>query len=170
MIVLDFEGPRRFNFRIVAVFIDEGHVLIHRAGNENFWSLPGGRAEILEPTEETIRREMLEELGLTVTVRRLLWVMENFFTYESIEFHELAFYYLVDLPPDAPYRRKDAEFTRLELNLTPMYFKWVPIAELNSVKLVPSYLQSALHDLPESVRHVVHTDAKDIQTGPSIVD
>ncbi|OII68660.1 NUDIX hydrolase [Streptomyces sp. CC77] len=38
------------------------------------WDLPGGMAEANEPPEETVVRELSEELGLAVTVRGLLVV------------------------------------------------------------------------------------------------
>ena len=66
-------GPARFNFRVVGVALDRerGRALLHRAEHDDFWSLPGGRAELLEPAEATLRREMREELGVEVAVERL---------------------------------------------------------------------------------------------------
>jgi ADP-ribose pyrophosphatase YjhB (NUDIX family) len=165
LISLDFEQGRRFSYRIVAVCVDDGHVLLHRADYENFWSLPGGRAEILETSTTTVMREMKEELGVTVTVGRLLWVVENFFTFESRRFHELGLYYLVDLPAGSPYLKKEDVYTGLEADLAPLTFRWFPLARLENVKLVPSFLQSSLCRLPPAVEHVVHETSFDIQTG-----
>jgi 8-oxo-dGTP pyrophosphatase MutT (NUDIX family) len=72
MIVLD-QGGARFNYRIVGVAIDGVRVLLHRAEQDDFWILPGGRAELLEPATTTLRREMAEELGVAGEVGRLLW-------------------------------------------------------------------------------------------------
>ena len=52
-----------FNYRIVGVAVRGDEVLLHRAVTDDFWALPGGRAELLEPAEATLRREMREELG-----------------------------------------------------------------------------------------------------------
>jgi ADP-ribose pyrophosphatase YjhB (NUDIX family) len=60
----------RFNYRIVGVAMrgeeeqDQCEVLLHRAVTDDFWALPGGRAELLEPADATLRREMREELGV----------------------------------------------------------------------------------------------------------
>jgi ADP-ribose pyrophosphatase YjhB (NUDIX family) len=152
----------------VAVCVDDGHVLLHRADYENFWSLPGGRAEILETSSVTIAREIQEELGVAITVRRLLWVVENFFTFESRRFHELGLYYLVDLPPESPYLNKTDIHAGLEMDMVPLTFKWFPLEDLPSVKIVPTFLQSSLQRPPTCVEHVVHTDPADVQAGPSV--
>src|SRR5262245_28429314 len=98
MIRLD-QGNRRFNYRVVGVAIHDGSVLLHRAEHESFWTLPGGRAEHGETAEQTIRREMLEEIATGVLVDRLLWVVENFFEYEGVSYHELALYFLIHFRP-----------------------------------------------------------------------
>jgi 8-oxo-dGTP pyrophosphatase MutT (NUDIX family) len=59
-------------------FMTEGFCRIGPA-SEVFWALPGGRAEMGEVAEHTIRREMREEMSTDVVVIRLLWLVENFF-------------------------------------------------------------------------------------------
>src|SRR5688572_18605664 len=93
------QGNRRFNYRVVGVAIHNDSVLLHRADHEPFWTLPGGRAEHGETAEQTIKRELLEELTTEVHVDRLLWVVENFFEYEGWSYHELALYFLVRFRP-----------------------------------------------------------------------
>ena len=51
---------------------------------------------MLELTEDTIGREMKEELGIDIEVERLLWIGESFFSIEGVKFHELCFYYLIN--------------------------------------------------------------------------
>ena len=50
----------------------DGRLLLIRRGREpgrGLWSLPGGRVEAGETRPEAVRREVLEETGLDVTVR-----------------------------------------------------------------------------------------------------
>lgn len=51
-----------------------GRVLIVNPTYKQGWDLPGGMAEANEPPEDTVRRELLEELGIHVTLLRLLVV------------------------------------------------------------------------------------------------
>lgn len=152
------DGGRRFNYRIVGVAIHDGTVLLHRAGDEPFWTLPGGRAEMGEPAEQTIRREMQEELSTGVDVVRLLWLVENFFDYDNLSYHELALYFLIRFPPNSTPLTQNAFESRD--GDTRLQFKWFPIHEptLISLPLLPSFLPSDLGTLPTSVTHIVHRD------------
>ena len=55
MIVID-KAQRRFNYRIAGLAFRDGALLVHQAEGDDFWTLPGGRAEIGEPAEQTLRR------------------------------------------------------------------------------------------------------------------
>ncbi len=134
-------GGVQFNMRLVAVMIEGDRVLVHRAVPENFWSLPGGRAELLETAREGLAREMMEELDTKVEVGRLLWVVENFFEYGGTPFHELAFYFLVTIPPGSVLTRKDT-FSGHEEGIE-LTFLWVNLGDLDSMTLYPSFFQDS---------------------------
>lgn len=147
----------RFTFRVVGVAIHEGRVLLHQAEGDDFWALPGGRAELLEPAPETLRREMVEELGAEVEVERLLWVVENFFMHQELRHHELGMYFLMHFPPSSPVLRHASRFDGYEGHVRLIY-QWFPVADLAQLRLYPSFLRSELYDLPTTPQHVVHRD------------
>jgi ADP-ribose pyrophosphatase YjhB (NUDIX family) len=154
------EGGQRFNYRIVGVAVHEQTVLLHQAEDEDFWTFPGGRAELGEPAEQTLRREMKEEIGAEVEVVRLLWFVENFFEYAEKRYHEIALYFLIRFPPACqdPPRSGSFQGAEGEMKLT---FRWFPLdpVVLARLPLYPSFLQTALQQLPDSVRHIVHYGA-----------
>jgi ADP-ribose pyrophosphatase YjhB (NUDIX family) len=146
-----------FNYRIAGVAVDGDRVLLHRAEHEPFWSLPGGRAEFGETADATLRREMREELGVEVEVVRLLWFVENFFTYSGKRYHEIALYFLMRLPDGCKLLSNPGPFRGEEAG-TPLIFQWFPRMPeaLSDPPLLPSFLQTALQDLPESIGRVIH--------------
>lgn len=96
----------QFNYRVAGVAFNGNQVLLHKAENDNFWTLPGGRVELLEPSKDALKREMQEELGIDARVGRLIWVVETFFKEGETLFHELGLYYLMELPKDCFLYRK----------------------------------------------------------------
>ena len=58
----------RFTYRVAGIAIQDRRVLIHKDPDDDFWVLPGGRAEMMEQAHETLRREMFEETGFEVSV------------------------------------------------------------------------------------------------------
>jgi ADP-ribose pyrophosphatase YjhB (NUDIX family) len=146
-----------FNYRIVGVAVRGDEVLLHRAVTDDFWALPGGRAELREPAEATLRREMREELDVEVRVECLLWVVENFFTFRGVDHHELALYFLMGLPPGSAPATAREPFRGDEDGLE-LVFRWFPVAGLDRIRLYPTFLRESLRSLPATPVHVVHTD------------
>ena len=62
-----------------AVIFDETHteVLLTRRADNGLWCVPGGTMEAGESVEECCRREVLEETGLEVRLKRLVGVYSN---------------------------------------------------------------------------------------------
>jgi ADP-ribose pyrophosphatase YjhB (NUDIX family) len=152
------QGNCRFNYRVVGVAVHNGAVLLHRAGHEPFWTLPGGRAEHGETATETIKREMREELATDIEVIRLLWLVESFFEYDRWNYHELALYFLIQFPPESRPLSLNA-FDSVDGGV-PLRFHWFPIQreDLERLPLLPAFLPQGLTDLPRSIVHIVERD------------
>jgi ADP-ribose pyrophosphatase YjhB (NUDIX family) len=159
MITFDRDNIR-FTNRIVGIAYDGDRVLLHRAISDDFWAMPGGRAELLETAAETLRREMREEMNEEVTVERLVWIAENFFEYGPRSFHEIGFYFLMHLPPASPLRQKAEPFYGQEGDLQ-IIFQWFPVETLEQVYLFPAFLRTGLKNLPTSTVHIVQRDSKE---------
>jgi ADP-ribose pyrophosphatase YjhB (NUDIX family) len=74
----------KFNYRIAGISIYNKHVLLHRTIKDNFWSLPGGRCELLENSKDCIIREYKEEMNIEITVGRPLFFVEHDFRISKI--------------------------------------------------------------------------------------
>lgn len=158
--MLSFDlGSFRFNYRVAGICVHRGHVLLHRAESDGFWTVPGGRVEFGEPSRDALAREMREEIDMQVAVGRLLWVVENFFGYAGQSHHELGFYYEMVLPPGTERLDTSREFRGSDGGITLIY-RWFPVDHLSETYLLPSFLRAALRCLPSATEHVVHTDVK----------
>ncbi|MCA1672192.1 MAG: NUDIX hydrolase [Actinobacteria bacterium] len=60
-----------------AVFRDDGRVLAIQRRDTGEWQPPGGVLELAETFEEGVKREVLEETGISVDVERLAGVYKN---------------------------------------------------------------------------------------------
>jgi 8-oxo-dGTP pyrophosphatase MutT (NUDIX family) len=155
---MKFKPKRLFQMRIAGLGFRDGHVLVHRAVHETFWTFPGGRAEVGETSEETLKREMVEELGVEVKVGPLLWAVENFFHYEDRDWHELGFYYLMELPESFPFHSTDIVHRIVDTH--ELEFKWVEATRdsLKALDIPPYFIADEIEDLPTSPKHVVWRD------------
>ena len=156
MITFEIDGSR-FNYRTVGIVLDGERVLIHRSEMDDFWSLPGGRVEMMESAEGALRREMREELEIDVHIGRLVWIVENFFEYDGNPYHEIAFYFLMILPHDSHLYGRGESFAGNEEGLK-LTFKWYKIDELKKLELYPAFLKDRLRSIPGNTEHIVHTD------------
>lgn len=151
--------PRRFNFRVAGLGFRDGHVLVHRATHEAFWTFPGGRAEIGETSVETLTREMMEELGVAVTVGRMLWTVENFFRYEQLDYHEIGFYYLMEIPQTFPFHTEEIVH-RLKDGRNDLEFRWAKATTqaLRALDIPPYFIAEQIENLPETAAHIIWDD------------
>lgn len=141
-----------FNYRVAGIWIENGHVLLHRDVNETNWSLPGGRVEMAEDSQSSIQREFREELGIDVHVERMALVIENFFEHGGKDFHEIGFYYAITAEGNTA-SFKENTFHGIEGER--LIFKWTPIVDLEGVALYPECLRTTLKEMPSHIQHFV---------------
>lgn len=130
-----------FNYRVAGILIEKGNLLIHRSKKETHWSLPGGRVKLGEDARTSLKREMLEELALEAEASKHLWTVENFFTYNEKQIHEVGLYFEMKAEQPLPFHDGE-EFTVEEAER--LVFKWVPLEKLNEYVLYPEMVKNKL--------------------------
>ncbi|MGH0425488.1 NUDIX hydrolase [Bacillus pretiosus] len=128
-----------FNYRVGAICKHDNKILVLQGDGEDFWYVPGGRVKMLETSEEALKRELAEELAVPIEIRRLIWSVENFFTLSERKFHEISFYYEVELK-QLPANGADQYI--LEEEGRTYFFKWVQVEELDIYNLQPVFIIS----------------------------
>ncbi len=147
-------GRVHFTYRVGGIIIQDEHILFQTAFNEEFYFLPGGRAELGESAPASLAREMEEELGVIMNIERLLYIVENFYTEPQDTWHELGLYFLMTAPADSylnqslePIRREDEAGNHLR-------FDWLPIAQIETLPILPPIFQTVLKEIPECTLHI----------------
>jgi ADP-ribose pyrophosphatase YjhB (NUDIX family) len=84
--------------RVRAVIVRDDHTVLmdrtHHGDREVFYWLPGGGIEPGETSEESLRRELMEEAAVDIEIGRVLYVSENLFVESGDYRHEIILYRL----------------------------------------------------------------------------
>ncbi len=154
VISFPIEG-QRFNYRVAAVIIADGHVLVCREDDDTYTMLPGGRVELGEPSRLSLEREIAEELAMPAEVGALIATSESFYHREEQDFHELGFFYSAVLTGQGPNGISPWLVRQDEGH--DLHFHWVPLVgdALEKMNLLPAWLPAFLRDLPEGSVHIV---------------
>jgi 8-oxo-dGTP pyrophosphatase MutT (NUDIX family) len=93
----DRYAPSKIRVIAICVFRQGDRILVaegvDRVKQLPFYRPVGGGVDPGERSQDTIRRECQEELGLAVTDLVLLGALENLFTFENKAGHEIVFVY-----------------------------------------------------------------------------
>lgn len=154
VISFPIEG-QRFNYRVAAIIIADGHVLVCREDDDSYTMLPGGRVELGEPSLLSLEREIAEELAMQASIGPLMATSESFYRREGEDFHELGFFYPAQLTGQGPNGQSPWLVRQDEGH--DLSFYWVPLAgdDLETFNLLPAWLPDFLRNLPQGPVHVV---------------
>lgn len=148
-----------FSTRVAGVILFENHVLLQGEPGNTVWTLPGGGVELLEPSEEALRREIHEELGVDIQVDRLLWITEEFYMINDHPHHQYSFYYLISLQnADYVYDITHSIDSVDQNDSLDIIFRWFKIDDLKDITIYPNMLQTALQALPATTEHRILVD------------
>ncbi|MBM7635824.1 NUDIX hydrolase [Streptococcus saliviloxodontae] len=136
-----------YGVRVSALMIRDGQIYLVKSPKEGYYLL-GGAILVNETTEEAIKREIKEEVGISIEVEKLAFIVENHFTLEETSYHQVEFHYLVQ-PLGEPR-------TEIIEGGEARSCEWVPLDQLGSLDLNPSFLKKALHQLDTPLTHVTN--------------
>ena len=101
-----------------------------RSKNQTYYRPLGGTIEFGEHSEAAVRRELREELNVSVVLTRLLGVIENAFTVNGEPGHEIDFIYEVSVADID--RLRAGPIVAVEADGSPITCLWRPIAAFTS--------------------------------------
>ena len=147
-----------FNYRVGAIIIHDGKLLLMHNEEEPYYYTVGGRVHFNETTEETVVREVREEIGVDLEIDRFLFFQEQFFDGKvtGTHIHELGVYYLMK---DSPALEK-LECHSVTARGVAEELHWVPLEETGSLYIVPESIAARLRSLPEHAEHIIEIDER----------
>lgn len=156
-LTIEVEDPK-LNIRAGAVIIHNNKLLLHRNVNSDHYALPGGRIGLGENSEETIKREILEEMGKEVETVGYVSTIENFFEMKGFKYHEIMFVHKLEFKDE-----KDKLIEETIKNIEGkdyLEYQWIDINELDNYPIVPKVIKEILKekDLPI---HKINDDLKE---------
>ena len=123
----------RFSVRCAALFINKDKILIHRKRGDRFYTLPGGKCKLGEDSRHAVEREISEELNFNATMKRMVFIGENFFRSQHTKRHEILFVYLAS-------ERSTRQLIKLipdKIRTGNLNFEWMSMNRLKDVRLNP---------------------------------
>ena len=138
----------KFNYRVCAMIISDGKILAMHDERLPYFYLPGGRVKMGEAAEDTVIREVREELGIIAKIARPLWLNQAFFTedVDHLRYHELCIYFLMDIS-ETDLLERGNEFTVNEGKRTHI-FEWLDFDQLKEEYFYPLFLKKGIFNLP----------------------
>ncbi len=79
-----------FNYRVGAICKHDNKILILQNKGEDFWYVPSGRVKMLENSEDALKRELAEEIGVPIKRKRLIWSVKISLHFLSESFMRLV--------------------------------------------------------------------------------
>ncbi len=146
-----------FKFRVSGIVIKNGKILVVDMDDSGFYCLPGGYVELGETTEEAVQRELREETGSEVKVKKYLGVLENYFINKyGRKMHEISFYYLLEFV-DSNIQTED--FMRIENDKgyhIKLNFYWIDLDAIDPNMVKPEVLVPYLQKEELEFGHLIY--------------
>ena len=142
-LTIDIEDYR-LNIRAACIIKHNNKVLLHKSDAKEQYCLIGGRVELGENSENTIRREIKEELGKEIDITGYVSTIENFFTFEGSKYHEYMFVYEAEFRDEKDKLIEDT-LSNIEGNDYLKYY-WVDIKDIDNVDIKPKVIKDILKE------------------------
>jgi 8-oxo-dGTP pyrophosphatase MutT (NUDIX family) len=100
---------QRIRTLALGIFWDKGRILVNESYDsvkkQRYYRSLGGGIEFGETGAEALARELKEELNAEIANVRYLFTLENFFTYEGSQGHEIVLFYDATFIDESLYQR-----------------------------------------------------------------
>lgn len=138
-----------FGVRATALIIKDGKIFLTKDDKERYYTI-GGAIEINEESSQAAIREVKEELGIDCLVKELAFLVENRFTQNGLDFHNIEFHYLVEPIGELPTEMVEVGQKQA--------CEWVEVDNLVNLDIVPAFLKNQLPHWNGQMKHIVNME------------
>lgn len=151
-----------FSYRVAGICIQNGMLLLQKPTNDDGYAFPGGHVAFGEVHAETLTREFKEEIGADITVGELKWVGEMFFPWGDTPCHQICLYYIVKIeegqvPMSGSFKAEE----HLEGRNFGVEFHWLPLKQIDEIKIYPTNAKVLLERLEDGVQHFIYREEEE---------
>lgn len=147
----------KLNVRAAGIIIHNNKVLVHRDLNSDHYALLGGRVEIGEDSENTVKREIKEELDKDVEITGYISTIENFFEAKGEKYHEIMFVHKAEFINDEDKKIEDTLYNKEGKDH--IVYEWLELDKLQEYPLLPKIMKNILLENVFPV-HKINNDLK----------
>lgn len=146
-------GDYKLNVRAAGVIIHNNKVLLHKHKHEDHYALTGGRVKIGEDSAETVKREILEEMGKETEIIGYLSTIENFFDLDGTNYHEIMFVHRAEFIDENDKKIEDT-IKNIEPGKESLNYEWVDLDKIDDYNLMPICMKSILKGQSNTGRYL----------------
>lgn len=140
-----------FGVRATALIIKDGKIFLTKDSKGRYYTI-GGAIAVNETAQDAAVREVKEELGVDSRVNQLAFVVENQFTHEGIDFHNIEFHFIVEPVGEVPKEMNEGNLKQS--------CEWIGIDNLVNLDVVPAFLAEELPNWSGQVKHIINMKEK----------
>ena len=146
----------KLNVRAAGIIIHNNKILTHKSINENHYALIGGRVQIGEDSETTVKREIMEEIGKEIEITGYVGTIENFFEMNSKDCHEIMFVHKIEFANEEDKHIEDT-IKNIE-GKEFLTYEWLDLDKIDEYPLKPEAIKQIL----KNGKFPVHKINKDL--------
>lgn len=140
-----------FGVRATALLIKDGKIFLTKDSKGRYYTI-GGAVEVNEVAADAVVREVKEELGVDSCVNQLAFVVENQFTHEGIDFHNIEFHFIVEPIGEIPEKMIEGQLKQT--------CEWIDLDNLVNLDVVPAFLTKELPNWNGQMKHITNVKEK----------
>ncbi|MFH6614998.1 NUDIX domain-containing protein [Streptococcus suis] len=140
-----------FGVRATALIIKDEKIFLTKDSKGRHYTI-GGAIAVNETAQDAVVREVKEELGVDSCVNQLAFVVENQFTHEGIDFHNIEFHFIVEPIGELPKEMIEGKLKQA--------CEWIELDKLVNLDVVPAFLAQELPNWNGQVKHIMNIKEK----------